>query len=129
MTESCLQRPDTALVQAYWKEFLAIWEVASEVERGKLMPLIVERVELTEKERDFCRLEHQPEIPRPHDFSTSGNVVVNSPMGAAGEVIAINPPLPTTHNFPPIELDYDIIRPKRVMHGRFVTALRMTTVV
>lgn len=41
-------------------------------------------------------------------------------MGAAGEVIAINPPLLTTHTFPPIELDYYIIRPKRVMRRAMV---------
>lgn len=29
------------------------------------------------------------------------------------------------HTFPPVELDYDIIRPKRVMHGRaFMVAHR-----
>ncbi len=91
MTESRLQRPDTALVQAYWKEFLTIWEVASEAERGKLMPLIVERVELTEKERGFCRLVFQPEIPRSDNFFTSGNVVVSSPMGAGRSLNANSP--------------------------------------
>ena len=34
---------------------------------------------------------------------------------AGDGVIAINPPLLTTHTFPPVELDYDIIRPKRVV--------------
>ena len=33
---------------------------------------------------------------------------------AGDGVIAKNPPLLTTHTFPPVELDYSIIRPKRV---------------
>jgi len=41
-------------------------------------------------------------------------------MGAAGEVIAINPPLLTAHTFPPVELDYDIIKTKRVRPRRAV---------
>ena len=82
ITESRIARPDTAQVQAHWNEFLTIWEVASDEEKAKLLPLIVERVEVTEKERGFCRLIFQPEIPRSRNFSTSGNVVVNSKMGA-----------------------------------------------
>ncbi len=82
ITASRIARPDTAQVQAHWNEFLTIWEVASDEEKAKLLPLIVERVEVTEKERGFCRLVFQPEIPRSRNFSTSGNVVVNSKMGA-----------------------------------------------
>ena len=100
MTEARLQRPDPALVQAHWKGFLTLWEVASEAERGKLMPLIVERVELTEKERGFCRLVFQPEIPRSGDFSTSGNVVVNSPMGAGSTINATSVFNPGFHDIP-----------------------------
>ena len=45
-------------------------------------------------------------------------------MGAGAEVIAINPPLLTTHSFPPIELDYDIIRPRRIItHNRIQAKL------
>ena len=40
---------------------------------------------------------------------------------AGAEVIAINAPLLTTHTFPPVELDYDIIRPRRVLRGRIAT--------
>ena len=41
-------------------------------------------------------------------------IAMISRMGAAREVSAINPPLFTTHTFPPIELDYDITRPPRI---------------
>ena len=53
-----------------------------------------------------------------HGQTVSGSIATVSRMGAAGEVIAINLPLLTMHAFPPVELDYDIIRPKRVMRQR-----------
>jgi len=106
ITESQLQRPDAALVQGYWKQFLTIWEVASEEERGRLMPLVVERVELTEKERGFCRLVFQPQIPRSGSFSTSGNVVVSSQMGAANSCGA--------NNYSGIAFDSQLLRAPRI---------------
>ena len=33
-------------------------------------------------------------------------------LGAGAEVIAINQPRLTTHTFPPVELDDDLVRPK-----------------
>ena len=38
--------------------------------------------------------------------------------------IAINPPLLTTHTFQPIELDYDIVGPKRVMRPQAVADIQ-----
>ena len=82
LTESHLQRPDRAQVQAHWNQFLTIWEVASEEEKAKLLPLIVDRVEMREKERGFCRLWFSLQNPRPRDLATSMNVVIRSQMGA-----------------------------------------------
>ena len=79
-----------------------------------MLPLIVGRVEMTEKERGFCRLLFAAQKPRYLRKSHSHSVVFNSRERAAGEVIANNPLLLTKHTFPPIELDYDIVRPKRM---------------
>jgi len=82
IADTRLERPNSALVQAHWKLFTVIWEKATEGEKNQLMPLLVERVEMTEKERGFCRLTFQPQIPRSYGFSTSTSVVVSSKMGA-----------------------------------------------
>ncbi len=41
--------------------------------------------------------------------------------GAGAKVIAITPLLLTTQTFPPVELDHDVIKPKRMMQSRIVT--------
>lgn len=80
--ETCLARPDVAQVQALWGRFLELWEKATEDERCELLPLLVERVEMTEKERGFCDLSFQSENPRFFDRFHSHSVLVNSSKGA-----------------------------------------------
>ena len=80
--ETRLARPDAAQVQALWGRFLELWEKATEDERCELMPLIVERVEMTEKERGFCDLSFQTAKPRFFGPDYSNDVLVNSQMGA-----------------------------------------------
>jgi len=100
-----------------WSRFTTLWEAATDEERADLLGSIVQVVEMTEKESVALEL-----LPMPHSLIFYSNrFELKSRMGAAGEVIAINLPLMTTHTFPPVELDYDIIRPKRVMGRRAVT--------
>ena len=47
-------------------------------------------------------------------WTDTHSVAMVSLMEVSGEVIAANPPLLTTHTFPPVALDYEIIKPKRV---------------
>lgn len=55
-------------------------------------------------------------------------IAINLHKGASRAVIANNPPLLITHAFPPVELDYDIIRPKRVIRRRVVMTTHATSV-
>lgn len=80
--ETRLARPDAAQVQALWGKFLKLWEKATEEERCQLLPLLVERVEMTEKERGFCDLAFQAQNPRSLAAFPDGNVLVNSVQGA-----------------------------------------------
>ena len=82
MAESKLSRPDAGYVQSVWKRFLELWEEATEEERNKLLPLLVERVDMTEKERGICRLVFMPANPRLLESPTSHYVVINSSLGA-----------------------------------------------
>jgi hypothetical protein len=41
--ETRIKRPDPAQVQAWFKDFLRLWDAATE-ERQRLMPLMVDRV-------------------------------------------------------------------------------------
>ena len=76
--ETRLARPNVAEVQALWGGFLRLWEKATEEERCQLLPLLVERVEMTEKERGFCDLAFQSQNPRSLIAPLDGNVLVNS---------------------------------------------------
>ena len=106
-----IQRPTAGQVQEAWGKVLRVWEVLTEDEWADLLGSIVQVVEMTEKESVTLEL-----LPMPHSLiSYSNRFELKSRMGAAGEVIAINPLLLTMHTFPPVELDYDILRPKRVM--------------
>lgn len=89
--EMRLARPNAAQVQALWSKFLKLWERATEEERCQLLPLLVERVEMTEKERGFCDLAFQAQNPRSLTNSFDGNVLVNSVQGA-GRLIVPNSP-------------------------------------
>ncbi|MGI4788810.1 MAG: recombinase family protein [Janthinobacterium lividum] len=62
--ETDIQRPDLGQVQAWWGEFVELWDAATDEERQRLVPLLVERVEITEKERGFCRLVFTAQKPR-----------------------------------------------------------------
>lgn len=66
-----ISRPDAALVAGVWLEMLDLWEELSEEERTKLLRLVVQRVELSEKTRGttwLCLAAHQ-EAPLPTLFS------------------------------------------------------------
>lgn len=82
IAETKIKRPEAAEVQAWFADFLRLWEAATEEERQRLMPLIVDRVEMHEKERGFCRLSFTVQNPRSMQFSTSKNVVINCSQGA-----------------------------------------------
>ncbi len=64
MRDTDIQRPDLGQVQAYWGEFVELWDTATDEERHRLIPLLVERVEMTEKERGSCRLVFSAQKPR-----------------------------------------------------------------
>ncbi len=80
--ESHIVRPDKEYVQATWSRFIELWEDADDQERHTLMPLLVERVDMTEKERGTCRLSFVPADPRLLHSATSNYVAINSSMGA-----------------------------------------------
>ncbi len=81
--ETRLDRPDAGQVQALWGRFLQLWEKATDEERTKLMPLIVERVVMTEKERGICDLLFSADTAPSRNALTSKDVLVNS-MNRAG---------------------------------------------
>ncbi len=80
--EAKLARPDVGYVQRLWKRFLSLWEAATEEERTALLPLLVERIDLTEKERGVVRLSFSAGDPRSDHFATSNYVASESKMGA-----------------------------------------------
>ena len=82
IAETRIQRPDPAQVQSWFKDFLRLWDVATEEERQRLLPLIVDRVEMHEKERGLCRLLFTVQNPRSLQSATSRNVVINCIQGA-----------------------------------------------
>lgn len=81
LIESRLKRPDVEQVQALWQRFGELWEQATEEERADLMPLIVERVELSEKEKGRVTLSLVGSDLILRGISASRNVVINSEMG------------------------------------------------
>ena len=99
--------PDAEQVCREWGRFKMLWETATDGEREELKQALVVRVEMNKKE-GTCKMALLPQVP-------SFWFGLTPKMGAAGEVIAMNPSLLTTHTFPPVELDHDILRPKWVM--------------
>ena len=93
-------RPKTPLSQQFLKDFLRLWDAATGEEKQRLMPLIVDRVEMHEKERGFCRLLFTAQNPRLLSAATSKNVVINSRLGAGRLVVANYPPI----SFPDFEV-------------------------
>ncbi len=81
--ETRLDRPDAGQVQALWGRFLQLWEAATDEEKAKLMPLLVERVTMTEKERGICELLFSADTAPSRNALTSKDVLVNS-MNRAG---------------------------------------------
>lgn len=51
--ETRLDRPDAGQVQALWGRFLRLWETATDEEKAKLTPLLMERVTMTEKKARY----------------------------------------------------------------------------
>ena len=82
IAETRIQRPDPEQVQGWFRDFIRLWDMATEEERMRLLPLIVDRVEMHEKERGFCRLRFTVQNPRLLRVATSENVVINSSLGA-----------------------------------------------
>lgn len=91
IVESKIQRPDAEQVREYWDRFSRLWKKATDAEKSKLLPLVVEGVELTEKERGFFTLAFAPENPRQFNHSSDGNVSIRSNMGAQARVNTTNP--------------------------------------
>lgn len=58
--ETRIQRPNPEMVRAFWSRTVELWEKASEDQRCQLLPLVVERVEVVEKERASCRFLFSP---------------------------------------------------------------------
>jgi len=53
---SKIQRPSADAVRAVYARFTQLWEAATEAERAELLPLLVEQVEMKDKERGIVRL-------------------------------------------------------------------------
>lgn len=81
LAESRLNRPTVEQVQEAWTHFLELWEVADDVQRQRLLPLIVERVDFQDKEHGTARLLFC--IPKTPDFEVpvSENVATNWKLG------------------------------------------------
>ncbi len=86
--ETRLRRPDEAQVMALWGRFLELWEAASDEERNDLLPLLVERVDMRDKEHGMAHLVFAPDLGvlsggRGKKVNpTSGNVGFTSYQGA-----------------------------------------------
>jgi hypothetical protein len=83
--ESRLARPDKDYVQGLWSRFIELWSEATDEERQKLMPPLVERVDMTEIEHGTCRLAFVPADPCPLS-SRIDSVVSDSRLVAGGDL-------------------------------------------
>jgi hypothetical protein len=101
-----LKSPDADKVRGYWKRFLEVWEEASEEERNELMPLIVEKIVLKDKNRGVCRLNFFATKPRFSNSFAHSDVANYSNLGAlqaynskdAYSQIFVTTPLPKGKN-------------------------------
>lgn len=59
-----IRRPSVEDVQKVWGRFTELWEKATEEEREALMPLLVDRVDMEQKERGNARLLISAAFPR-----------------------------------------------------------------
>lgn len=82
IAECKIARPEADYVRSLWSRFMVLWEEATEQERTELMPLLVERIEMKEKERGYCRLLFAAQHPRLLNPSTPSNVEINYNLGA-----------------------------------------------
>lgn len=71
-----IQCPTAVQVQAIWREFLELWEEATEAERKTLMARFVRRVEVTDKHRASLQIVG-PTAERP-----DGEFALQAIMGA-----------------------------------------------
>lgn len=92
VAETRLERPDAGQVQEWFQNFLRLWDCATEEEKNELLPLIVGRVEMTEKERGFCAAKSKRQEPRSLRKSHSDGVVFNN-RERAGRLVVVNYPL------------------------------------
>ncbi len=83
-----MSRPSLEYVQGVWRQFIDVWEAATQEQQAQLMPLLVEKVELREKERGIVRLsfsladprsEHAPRVQ--NDGLPSGRLLINCKNG------------------------------------------------
>ncbi len=81
IAESKLNRPTVEQVQATWRYFLALWEKADEAQRQRLLPCLVERVDLEDKERGIVTLSLTGFKNPVREISVSENVVIKSDKG------------------------------------------------
>jgi hypothetical protein len=56
IAEQSSQRPDAKQIAGLWSKVLELWESMTEEEREKVMGLLVERVEIREKEKGTCQI-------------------------------------------------------------------------
>jgi hypothetical protein len=68
-----------------------VWEKANEVQRQQLVPCIVERVDLVEKERATVTLSLIGFNSPLHENAVSENVIINSKMGPLVGAVTTNP--------------------------------------
>jgi hypothetical protein len=59
---SKIQRPSADTVRAVYARFTELWEAAPEAERAELLPLLVEQVEMKDKERGMVRLVFETDL-------------------------------------------------------------------
>jgi site-specific DNA recombinase len=80
--ESRLNRPNAELLRAQWQQVIAVWDAGTDEEKANLLPLIVNRVSMTQKERGLVRLSFSAINPRLLHVPTSENVVFVPSRGA-----------------------------------------------
>jgi len=88
---SRLKRPDAGQVERLWGRVLELWDAANEAERVQRIGLLVERVEVKDKEHAFCRLLFSAEKPCSLESRPDLNVGLRSNMGAGGVTGSIYP--------------------------------------
>ena len=81
LAESKLKRPPVEDVQAVWINFLKLWEVANDAQRERLMPYIVERIEMSDQQNGIAILSLGGFTTGCGEIAVSENVVLSTQMG------------------------------------------------